>query len=103
MRGEHDRAAGDRVAVRFYRHRLVAELVGRAALEDHPAAIGDRAGEAGEVLVRMEPRLIDETHTGAADKRHGIDQFRVEAEFGRQRRLLTKRVNAIRAGAERCV
>ena len=84
VRRQHDVAARDGVAVRRDRSRFVAERVGRGVLEDHPAAVADRARQAGEILARMKPRLVLEADSGPRRKRHVVDERRIEAELGRQ-------------------
>src|SRR5207237_7949612 len=91
VRGEHDRLTRDRAAVRFHRHRSIAELRRRRLLEDQAAAIGDRLRERREVRARMKSRLAVEADAGPADQRHLIDELGVEAEILGERRLFTKR------------
>ena len=78
--------------------RRVAELIGGGVLEDHAAAIGDRARQRREILARVKPRLIVEADAGSADKRHLVDELGVEAELARERRLLLERCRGVVAG-----
>ena len=76
VRRQHDIAAGNRVTVRLHRQRLVRELLGRAAPVDVPACRLDCARDAGQILPRMEARLILEHDARTAGERDVVDDRR---------------------------
>ena len=62
----------------------------------------DGAGEAGQILARMEARLVVEAHARAADERHLFDERGVESELGGQRRFVAEtRLDCPPGAAER--
>src|SRR5687767_3197992 len=92
VRRDDDLTGMDPVAVRLHAPRLFAELLGLGVLEDLAAILANRGRHTCEVLARMEPRLIVETHTRATDEWHAPDGFGVEAQFCGELRLLLKRL-----------
>ena len=101
MGGQHDVGAGDRVPVARQRSRIVAERIDGGVLEDHPAAVGDGSGEAGEVPARMDSRLTVEADPGAIGKRDRLEKRGVESQFRGEPGLVAQPVPRLLVGGLR--
>ncbi len=86
--GNHDVLAGQPMSVCLDAERILAEFSGVAMLVDLAPGRLNALHQSREILARMETRLIRESDTGSADKRHLRLERRVEPEFARERRLL---------------
>jgi hypothetical protein len=88
VRGDDDVVAGDGVAIRLDPQRIGREFLGGAVFVDLNPHLPQDGNEPGEVLTRVEARLVLEPDSRHGHQRDLVDERRVEPHFRRQRRVL---------------